>query len=53
MVLHEAVSVADPVEAPDAVGKNGQKSLTVVIIGKDILPGIAPVREVVDGAGKF
>jgi hypothetical protein len=53
MIPHQAVGMAEPSTAIDRVSENGQKSLTIIIIFKDILPGITPAGEVVDGAWIF
>jgi hypothetical protein len=53
MIPHQTVGMAEPSTALDRIGENGQESLTVIIFFKDILPGIPPAGEVVDGAWIF
>jgi hypothetical protein len=53
MVVHEAVSVAQPVIAFVDVSKDPQKGLPVLVIFKDGFLFIPAGRDVIDGAGIF
>ena len=53
VVAHEAVGVAEPVEALDGLAEDGKEGLAVVVIGEDVRPGVAAGGDVIDGAGEF
>lgn len=53
MVAHEAVGVAEPVEALDGLAEDGKEGLAVMVIGEDVRPCVAAGGDVVDGTGEF
>jgi hypothetical protein len=53
VVVHQAVGVAQPAIAIDDMGHESEPLRPVAVIVHDVLPGIAPNRDVIDGAGKF
>ena len=53
VVVHEAVGVAYPVEAPADLAKEGEPVLAVSIVQIDGLPPVASRGNVVQSAGEF
>jgi hypothetical protein len=53
VVVHQALGVAEPAVAIDDMGQEGEPLGPIAVIVHDVLPGIAPNRDVIDGAGKF
>ena len=53
MVGHEAIGVTDPVAILDNFSKNREKTLSIRIIPKNMLPGIASRGDMVKGTGEF
>lgn len=51
VIVHQAVGMAQPAVAIDDVGQNREPLGAVAVVGHDILPGIAPAGDMVDGAG--
>jgi hypothetical protein len=41
-VAHQAVGVAEPIEALDGLAKDREEQLSVVVIVKDVRTGVAP-----------
>jgi hypothetical protein len=53
VVVHQALGVAEPAVAIDDMGQEGEPLGPIAVIVHDVLPGIAPTGDVVDGAGEF
>jgi hypothetical protein len=53
VVIHQTVGVAKPPVPIDDVGQQRQPLRPITVIVHDVLPGIAPTRDVVDGSGEF
>ena len=53
MDVHQAVGMAEPPIAIGDVAGQREKQRPVAVILEDRPPGIAPTRQVVDGAGEF
>jgi len=53
VIVHKAIGMTAPAIALDDVGEHRQPLRSVAVIGNDILPGIAPTGDVIDGARKF
>lgn len=53
MIIHWAIGIAEPVELHDDLSQGGEKSESVLIIFKDVLPPIAARGDTVKGVGVF
>lgn len=53
VVAHQAVGVAEPVEALDGLAKDGEEYLAVTVVSEDICTCVATGGNVVDSAGEF
>ena len=51
MIIHEAKGITEPVELFDDVSQGGEKSESVLIIVKDVLPPTAARGDMVKGVG--
>jgi hypothetical protein len=53
MIGHQTVTMADPTVARDHLGERVEKQLSVSVIEKDLLAGIAAAGQAVDCSGEF
>lgn len=53
VVAHEAVGVAEPVEALDGLAEDGEEDLAVTVVSEDTSPRVTAGGDVVDRAGEF
>ena len=53
MVGHKAIDVADPAVTGYDVAKDLKKQFPVGVTQEDLLPVVAPAREVIDRAGEL
>ena len=53
MVVHQTIGIAAPALLVDLAAEQGEEPGTVRVVEEDVLAGIAPGRQVVDGARKF
>jgi len=53
MICHQAIGMADPAIAGYNVSKGLKKQLTLDVIEKDLLAGIAPTGHMINRAGKL
>jgi hypothetical protein len=53
MIVHQAIGMAAPSKSVDHMGESRQKGLPIDIGAHDLLPGIAPTRDMIDRVRKF
>jgi hypothetical protein len=53
MIVHQAIGMAAPSKSVDHMGESRQKGLPIDIGAHDLLPGIAPARDMIDRVRKF
>ena len=52
VIVHQTVGMAHPPIAIDNMGQQAQPLQAVPVVSHDVLPGVAPTRDMVDGAGE-
>ena len=53
MVVHQTVGMAEPAIPIDHMGKEGEELRPIAVIHHNVLPGIAPTGDMIDGPGEF
>lgn len=53
VIVHHAIGVEQEMKAGDHARQHPEKLLPVLVIEKDVLPGIASDRDVIERTGKF
>ena len=53
VIVHQTIGTAAPAEAIDDMGQECQEYAPVLVIGGDVLPGIAATRDMIHRTGKF
>ena len=53
VIVHQTIGMAQPAEAINDMREERQQRGSVLVIGHDVLPGIAATRDMIDGTGIF
>jgi hypothetical protein len=53
VIAHQAIGVAEPAKPVDDMGENRQPLRPIAVVHHDVLPGVAPTGDMVDGPGKL
>lgn len=53
VIVHQAIGMAEPPITINNMGEQGQKLRPIAVLHHDVLPGIAPTGDMIDGTGEF
>lgn len=53
VIVHQAIGIAEPAIPIDHMGEQREELGAIAVIRHDVLPGIPPTSDVVDGTGKL